>query len=74
MNKYKVRYHFSNDFYVMREVEAEGNKEGVLEAYSSGDRISFEDKRGDLISFLMKDVKLITIEDERTKYTNIAGF
>ncbi|AZB42555.1 hypothetical protein CEF21_09795 [Bacillus sp. FJAT-42376] len=63
MKKYKIRYHFSNDFYVTREVESELDKSSVLMKFSEEERMMFEDKRGDLLSFFMRDVKLVTVED-----------
>ncbi|MBS2968578.1 hypothetical protein J9317_07385 [Metabacillus sp. KIGAM252] len=73
MNKYKIRYHFSNDFYVTREVESEFDKTSVAMRFSEEERITFEDKRGDLLSFFMRDVKLVTVEDDKVN-TVKAGF
>ncbi|MGD6817521.1 hypothetical protein ACQCVE_10695 [Metabacillus sp. 113a] len=76
MNQYKIRYHFSNDFYVTREVETKLDKSAVLKEFCQDERISFEDKRGDLLSFLMSDVKLVTVEDKNANSFRMktAGF
>lgn len=66
MNIYLVKYYFDNEFNVTRKVESELSKDGALINATSGDHITFEDSsRGVYYSFQMKDVKLVSIQEDK---------
>ncbi|MGG1291386.1 hypothetical protein ABE218_08525 [Bacillus smithii] len=65
MGKYRVDYYFGKDFYVTRIIE-DVSKEEALKNLKKEKVAQFEDDRGVLCEFDMKDVKLIKI----STYTN----
>lgn len=63
MKKYIVKYYFDKEFNISRVVETELSKDGALINATSEDNITFEDSKGVYYSFLMKDVKMVSISE-----------
>lgn len=60
MNQFLVRYYFSKEFSVTQIVESE-SKGAVLDKIKTKESVEFEDLRGNLHFFNIKDVVLVTV-------------
>lgn len=65
MARYAVNYYLGGDLLVTRNLETEEAKSTILEKAMREEEVSFEDEKGVLHYFSIKDIKLITVHESK---------